>query len=169
MERDAGMKIWVDADACPKVIKDLLFRVAERTGIAVTLVANQYIFIPPSQRISFILVESAFNSADDKIVELCQQKDLVITADIPLAAAAVKKGAFALNPRGEIYDAANIGQILAMRDLMDHLRSGLMEQGSGGPAPFTAKDRANFANALDKFIASQKNLSGFKHVSKGDF
>jgi len=147
------MKIWVDADACPKAIKELLFRVATRTGVAITLVANQYLFVPPLANISFIQLPSGFDVADNKIVELCSPGDMVITADIPLASAAVKKGAFALNPRGQLYDAGNIGQILAMRDLMENLRGGLMEEGSGGPAAFTAKDRENFANSLDKFMA----------------
>ena len=147
------MKIWVDADACPKVIKELLLRVAARTGVLVAFVANQYLSLPAAVNISFIQVPSGFDVADHKIIELCVAGDIVITADIPLAAAIVKKGAFALNPRGQLYDAGNIGQILAMRDLMENLRSGLMEQGSGGPAPFTAKDRENFANSLDKFMA----------------
>ncbi len=147
------MKIWIDADACPRVIKELLFRVATRTGVSITLVANQYLFVPPLPNISFIQVPSGFDVADNKIVELCSPGDIVITADIPLASAVVKKGAFALNPRGQLYDAGNIGQILAMRDLMENLRGGLMEEGSGGPAAFTAKDRENFANSLDKFMA----------------
>lgn len=152
------MKIWVDADACPKVIKELLFKVAERTGIPMTLVANQYIFVPPLPQINFLLVDSGFDMADRKIVELCVTGDMVITADIPLAAAVIKKGAFALNPRGQVYDASNIHQILAMRDLMENLRGGLMEEGSGGPAPFSAKDRENFANQLDKFMARSRSV-----------
>lgn len=147
------MKIWVDADACPKAIKELLFRVAGRTGVSITFVANQYVAVPPAPNISFIIVEPGFDVADQKIVELCAAGDIVVTADIPLASAIVKKGAFALNPRGQLYDASNINQILAMRDLMENLRGGLMEQGSGGPAPFSAKDRENFANQLDKFMA----------------
>ncbi|WP_435640250.1 YaiI/YqxD family protein [Micavibrio aeruginosavorus] len=150
------MKIWVDADACPKVIKDLLFKVAERTGVHITLVANQYLFIPPARNISFIQVEAGFDVADQKIVELCAEGDMVVTADIPLAAAIVKKGAFALNPRGELYDLSNIGEILAMRDLMESLRGGMMEDMRGGPAPFTPKDREKFANQLDKFMTRKR-------------
>ena len=146
------MKIWVDADACPKVIKELLYRVAERTGVAVAFVANKYLFVPPMANLSFIMVEAGPDVADAKIVELCAAGDIVVTADIPLAAAAVKKGARALNPRGDLYDESNIGQILATRDLMDSLRGGMMEEGGGGPAPFTAKDRERFANALDRVM-----------------
>lgn len=147
------MKIWVDADACPKVIKELLLRVAHRVNVPVSFVANKYMFIPSSPLITFIMVEAGSDVADAKIVELCVAGDLVITADIPLAAAAVKKGAFALNPRGELYDDSNIGQVLATRNLMDGLRGSLMEEGGGGPAPFTPKDREKFANSLDKFLA----------------
>ena len=150
------MKIWVDADACPKVIKELLFRVAERTGVTMTLVANQYMFVPAAPHIHSLQVGSEFNAADDRIAALCEPGDLVITADIPLAAEVVKKGAFALNPRGDFYDERNISQLLAMRDMMEHLRGGLMEQGSGGPPPFTAKDRETFTNRLDKFMARMK-------------
>ncbi|MDB5491610.1 MAG: yaiI [Micavibrio sp.] len=151
------MKIWVDADACPKIIKDILFRVAERTGVPVTLVANQYFFVPQTLNVSFIQVEPGFNSADDKIVELCAEGDIVITADIPLADGVVKKGAFALTPRGEFYDRTNIGQVLAMRNLMTDLRSNPMQEGSGGgPAPLTQKDREVFANRLDKFMARRR-------------
>jgi uncharacterized protein YaiI (UPF0178 family) len=146
------MKIWVDADACPKVIKEILFRTADREKVNVTLVANQYIAIPASPYIDFVQVESGFDIADDKIVELCAHCDLVITADIPLAAAIVKCGAFALNPRGELYTAENIGPILTMRNITDSMRSGLSDL-TGGPAPFKHKDREAFANQLDKFLA----------------
>lgn len=145
------MKIWVDADACPKVIKEILFRVADRAQIQVTLIANQYLMIPPSSFISMIQVEPGFDVADHKIVELCEPGDLVITADIPLAADTVKKGGFALNPRGELYTSDNIGPILRMRDIMDSMRSGVTEL-TGGPPSFNQKDRENFANQLDKFI-----------------
>jgi len=150
------MKIWLDADACPKMIKEFLFKVAERTGVQVTLVANQYLFVPQLPNINFILVDPGFDVADQKIIALCDAGDIVITADIPLAAAIVNKSAFALNPRGELYDSHNIGQILAMRDLMENLRSGLMEDGNGGPAPFTPKDRENFANRLDKLMTQRR-------------
>lgn len=146
------MKIWVDADACPRAIKEILFRAADRRQIQVTLVANQYIAIPPSPYISLIQVEAGFDVADHKIVALCEKGDLVITADIPLAAGVVQKEAFALNPRGELYTADNIGPILRMRNLMDSMRSGLSEL-KGGPPTFNQKDREVFANQLDKFIA----------------
>lgn len=150
------MRIWVDADACPKIIKEFLFKVAERTGVQITLVANQYLFVPQVANVDFILVEPGFDIADQKIIELCDAGDIVITADIPLAAAIVKQGAFALNPRGTLYDTRNIGQILAMRDLMENLRGGLMEDGGGGPAPFTPKDRETFANTLDKLMTQKR-------------
>jgi hypothetical protein len=149
------MTIWVDADACPKVIKEILFRVADKRAIQVTLVANQYLQIPPSAYIKMIQVEAGFDVADHRIVELCEVNDLVITADIPLAYAVTQKGGFALNPRGELYTADNIGPVLRMRDLMDSLRSGLSEI-SGGPASFNQKDRENFANQLDKFLTRSR-------------
>lgn len=149
------MTIWVDADACPKVIKEILFRVADKRAIQVTLVANQYLQIPPSAYIKMIQVEAGFDVADHRIVELCEVNDLVITADIPLAYAVTQKGGFALNPRGELYTADNIGPVLRMRDLMDSLRSGLSEI-SGGPASFNQKDRENFANQLDKFLTRNR-------------
>lgn len=151
----ANMTIWVDADACPKAIKDILFRVAEKRRIQVTLVANQYLQIPPSSHIKMIQVKAGFDVADHRIIALCATDDLVITADIPLAYAVTQKGAFALNPRGELYTADNIGPVLRMRDLMDHLRSGLHEI-SGGPASFSPKDRENFANQLDKFLTRKR-------------
>ncbi len=150
------MTIWVDADACPKVIKEILFRAADRRGVQVTLVANQYLVIPPSPFISLIQVEAGFDVADHRIVELCAPGDLVITADIPLAAGAVGKGAFALNPRGELYTADNIGPILKMRDIMDTLRSGVTEL-RGGPPSFNQKDREMFANQLDKFLSRPRS------------
>ena len=146
------MKIWVDADACPKVIKEILFRAADREKVHVTLVANQYISFPPSPYINIIQVGAGFDVVDDKIVELCTESDLVVTADIPLAAAVIKTGAFAINPRGELYTTDNIGPILRMRNLMDTMRSGLSEL-KGGPAPFNQKDREIFANQLDKFLS----------------
>lgn len=149
------MTIWVDADACPKVIKEILFRVAEKRRIQVTLVANQYLQVPSSPHIKMIQVEAGFDVADHRIVELCAEGDLVITADIPLAYAVTQKGGFALNPRGELYTADTIGPVLRMRDLMDNLRSGLHEI-SGGPASFSAKDRENFANQLDKFLTRKR-------------
>ena len=146
------MKIWVDADACPRTVKDFLFKVSDRIGVSITLVANQYLYVPPSPNISFILVEPGFDIADQKILQLCNEGDIVVTADIPLAAAMVKKGGSALNPRGKLYDASNIGEILAMRDLMESLRGGATGENIGGPAPYTSKDFEKFANTLDKFL-----------------
>lgn len=148
------MKIWVDADACPKVIKDILFRVAERTKISVILVANQRLYIPHSEYIEMIQVGEGADVADDEIALQCTAEDLVITADIPLAARVVKKGAIALDPRGSIYDSNNIGEILNMRDFMDSLRGSGVE--TGGPKGFGQKERQSFANALDKFIAQRR-------------
>ena len=144
------MKIWVDADACPRAIKDILFRVADRTEIPVTLVTNQGLRIPDSAYINLIRVGQGADIADDKIVNKCQVGDLIITADIPLAARIVEKGALALDPRGKIYDKNNIGQILDMRNFMDTLRGSGVE--TGGPASFGQKERFKFANELDKFI-----------------
>lgn len=145
------MHIWVDADACPKVIKEILFRVAERAKVPVFLVANQSLVIPASEYIKSIRVASGFDVADNYIVQETKKDDLVITADIPLAAEVIEKGGHALNPRGELYSTETIKQKLVMRDLMDELRgSGEM---TGGPAPLNQRDRREFANQLDRFIA----------------
>ena len=145
------MRIWVDGDACPAVIKDILFRAAIRTKIPLTLVANQPVHIPRSDLISILTVPSGLNVADQKIVELLDPGDLVITADIPLAAHVVNKGATALDPRGELYTDENIGERLTMRNLMDELRGGGMI--GGGPAPFSGNDRQAFANQLDRILS----------------
>ncbi len=145
------MTIWVDADACPKAVKDVLFRAAERAELPVVFVANSYLFLPKSDFIKMLQVEDGPDVADDRIAELCEQGDLVVTADIPLAARAVEKSALALNPRGELYDANNIGQVLGMRDFMDTLRGSGIE--TGGPKSFNARDTSKFANALDRYIA----------------
>lgn len=151
------MKIWVDADACPVVIKEILYRAAIRTGIETILVANAWLRVPPSAHIRSIQVDKGFDVADNHIVQALQAGDLVITADIPLAAQVVAKGAHALNPRGELYSSANIAERLAMRDMMDELRS----QGAeiGGPAAFNQADRQNFAAELDKFIARHNHYT----------
>ena len=133
------MQIWVDADACPGEIKELLFRAAKRTETKVTLVANQPLRTPRSEFIESLLVGGDMNAADRRIVELIKPGDLVITADIPLAADVVAKGAQALNPRGELYTDANIGERVAVRNLLDDLRGGGLV--TGGPANFNAKDR----------------------------
>lgn len=148
------MKVWVDADACPVVIKEILFRAATRTGIMTTLVANKLLFVPPSPNIRAMQVEKGFDVADNKIVELLEAGDLVITADIPLASQVVAKGGFALNPRGEFYTTANIAERLAMRNLMEELRSTGVEL--SGPATFNQSDRQAFAAELDRFLARNK-------------
>lgn len=145
------MKIWVDADACPRVIKDILFRAAERKQIQLTLVANQPLRTPPSPYIKSMVVGAGFDVADDKIVELLSAGDLVITADIPLAAAAIKKQGHALNPRGEFYTPENIQERLAVRNMLDELRGCGVE--TGGPAAFSAGDKQAFANQLDRFLS----------------
>jgi len=145
------MKIWVDADACPVVIKDILFRAADRKQIQVTLVANQYIKTPPSRFINQIQVSSGFDVADDEIVKRMQADDLVITGDIPLAAEVIEKAGIALNPRGELYTKENIKEKLNIRDFMDTMRSSGIQ--TGGQAPLSQTDRQNFANNLDRLLA----------------
>ena len=144
------MKIWVDADACPVVLKDILCRAAERTEVLTTFVANQFIRLPPSRYIKFIKVGRGFDIADNEIVLRVNTDDLVITGDIPLAAEAIEKGGYALNHRGELYTANNIRECLNMRDFMDTLRSSGIE--TGGPAALSQSDRQAFANELDKFL-----------------
>ena len=145
------MRIWVDADACPKVIKEILFRAAERRQISLTLVANKLLYCPPSRVIRALQVPAGFDVADNKIVELTEPGDLVITANIPLAAAVIEKGGHALNPRGELYTVDTIRERLAMRDFMDVLRGSGVE--TGGPAALSQSDRQTFANQLDRFLA----------------
>ncbi len=149
------MQIWVDADACPGEIKELLYRAAERREIKVTLVANQQMRTPSSDFIDSVLVPAGMNVADRRIVELVEPGDLVITADIPLAADVVAKGGQALDPRGELYTDANVGERLAVRNLLDELRGG--GQITGGPANFSAKDRQAFANQLDRWLTATKD------------
>ena len=144
------MNIWVDADACPVVIKEILFRAAERTGIQLTLVANQPVRIPPSRHIKFIQVKSGFDVADNEIVNRLSSGDLVITSDIPLAAEVIEKEGYALNPRGELYSAENIRARLNMRDFMDTLRASGID--TGGPPPLNQSDRKSFADQLDKLL-----------------
>lgn len=145
------MKIWVDADACPVVIKDILFKAAERTHTKMTLVANQMIRTPPSRFISSIQVASGFDVADDEIVERLTSGDLVITGDIPLAADVIAKGGYALSPRGELFTKENIKARLNIRDFMDTLRgSGI---NTGGPPALGPQDRKAFADHLDRLLA----------------
>jgi len=144
------MKIWVDADACPVVIKEILYRAAERTKIPVTLVANQSLEIPASHHISFLQVSQGFDVADNEIVKRMESGDLVITSDIPLAADVIEKGGLALSPRGELYTANNIKARLNMRDFMETLRSSGIN--TGGPPALNQSDRKAFANHLDKIL-----------------
>lgn len=144
------MKIYIDADACPKIIKEITFRASIRVKANLILVANQYMSTPDSEYITSVVVGNGLNVADDKIVELAEEGDLVITADIPLADRVVEKKAFALNPRGKLYTIDNVKESLAMRNLMTDLRNNGME--TSGPPPFTKKDSQEFSNQLDKFL-----------------
>lgn len=145
------MKIWVDADACPKVIKDILFRASERTGIHLTLVANHYIPTPKSSLINAIQVTAGFDVADNEIVKRLGPQDLVITSDIPLAAEVIEKGGLALSPRGELYDKGNIGARLNMRDFMETMRASGID--TGGPPALSHSDRKTFADHLDRWLS----------------
>lgn len=147
-------QIWVDADACPKVIKDILFRAADRVGFSLILVANQGLQIPRSPNISAVQVPAGFDVADNHIVQAANAGDLVITADIPLAAEVIEKGCLALNPRGELYTTETIRQRLNMRDFMDTMRSSGIN--TGGPPSFSLTDRQAFANQLDRYLARSK-------------
>ena len=148
------MKIWVDADACPVVIKEILFRAAEREQVEVTLVANQWIRTPPSRFIRSVQVPAGFDVADGEIVRRVEPGDMVVTQDIPLAALVLEKGALALNPRGELYTAETIAQRLSMRNFMEELRGAGVH--TGGPAEFHARDRQAFANQLDRWLARMR-------------
>lgn len=145
------MHIWVDADACPGVIKEILFRAADRVRLPLVLVANQPIQTPPSPFIRSVQVSRGFDVADGYILQQLEMGDLVITADIPLAAEVVENGGHAINPRGERYTPENIRQRLAMRDFMEEMRSA--GEVTGGPSPLGQGDRKAFANALDRFLA----------------
>jgi uncharacterized protein YaiI (UPF0178 family) len=144
------MHIWVDADACPAVIKDILFKAARRTGLPLSLVANHSMSVPPDKHITLTLVPSGFDAADDYIVEKCEAGDLVITSDIPLASDVLGKNGLALNTRGEEFDKSSIRATLTMRDFMDTMRSS--GEHTGGPKAFSQRDKQNFANALDRLI-----------------
>jgi len=144
------MHIWVDADACPGAIKEILFKAARRTGLPLSLVANHSMSVPPDKHITLTQVPSGFDAADDYIVEKCEAGDLVITNDIPLAADVLAKNALALNNRGEEYDKSSIKQILGMRDFMETMRSS--GEHTGGPKAFSQRDKQNFANALDRLL-----------------
>ncbi len=144
------MKIWVDADACPVAVKEILFRAASRTGVQLTLVANQPMTIPRAENISSIQVAQGFDVADNEIVKRLAEGDLVITGDIPLAAEVIEKGGMALNPRGEMYSANDIKSRLSMRDFMETMRASGVQ--TGGPPPLDKSDRMVFANHLDRLL-----------------
>ncbi len=146
------MKIFVDADACPVVIKEILFKAADRTSVQTILVANQPLYIPKSSYISFIRVHAGFDVADNEIVKRLVSGDLVITADIPLAAEVIAKGGHVLNPRGERYTIESIQSRLSMRNFMESLRESGID--TGGPAPLSLSDRKAFANQLDRILAT---------------
>ncbi len=152
------MTIWVDADACPKTIKEILFRAADRVCIQVTLVANQPIEVPKSRHIAMVRVAPGFDVADNEIVKRLVPGDLVVTADIPLAAEVIARDGIALNPRGELYTRENIRERLNLRDFMDTLRSSGIA--TGGPAVLGPRDRQAFANSLDGWLARQPKLPG---------
>ena len=150
------MKIWVDADACPNVIKDILFRAAQRVRISTILVANQLIKTPPSRYISKVQVRAGFDEADKYIANAVEQGDLVITADIQLASKVIDKDGYALNPRGELYTRDNIRQRLGLRNFMEELRSSGVN--TGGPSSLSQSDRQAFANELDRFLTRSLNV-----------
>lgn len=148
-----AVKIWIDADACPKAVKEVVYKVSGRLKIPVTLVANSYMNVPFDQLITFVKVESGADVADMHIAANVDIDDLVITADIPLASEVVKKGALAINPRGELYDEDNISERLSMRDFMKDLRdNGLV---TGGPEAYSDKDKINFTNSLNKILTKK--------------
>jgi uncharacterized protein YaiI (UPF0178 family) len=147
------MKIWVDADACPAVIKEILYRAARRTETPLTLVANQMLRVPPSPWIRAVQVPGGFDVADQRIASEAEAGDIVITADIPLAAQVIAKGATVIDPRGERLSAANIQERLSMRNFMDTLRSSGVD--TGGPAALSNADRQAFANQLDRLLAKR--------------
>jgi uncharacterized protein YaiI (UPF0178 family) len=151
------MHIWVDADACPVAIKEILFRAAERSQLPMTLVANKPLRTPPSRFIQTVQVSRGLDVADNEITQRIEQGDLVITADIPLAANIIERGGHALNPRGEFYTPDNVREHLSMRDFMDALRSGGVQ--TGGPPPLDLTDRKRFADQLDRFLARLPRVS----------
>ena len=150
---ELSLTIWVDADACPTVIKDILYRAAQRTGIELILVANQPLRVPPARNIRSIQVQAGFDIADNEIARRCNAGDLVISADIPLVAEVIEKGGLALNPRGELYTVNTIRERLNLRDFMDTMRASGVQ--TGGPSPLHQKDRQQFANQLDTLLASR--------------
>ena len=148
------MQIWVDADACPKPVKEILFRAATKREVMVTLVANQPLYTPPSKYIHTVQVPAGFDVADNEIVKRVAQGDLVVTADIPLASEVIEKHAIALNPRGELYTPENIRERLNMRDFMSELRDTGVQ--TGGHASYGNREKQAFANQLDRMLANAK-------------
>ncbi|MCE1184154.1 MAG: YaiI/YqxD family protein [Rhodocyclales bacterium] len=148
------MKIWVDADACPVAIKEILYRAAKRVEVPLTLVANQMLRVPPSPWIRAVQVPAGFDVADQRIAEAAEAGDVVVTADIPLASLVIAKGAAVIDPRGELLDARNIQERLTLRNFMETLRSGGVE--TGGPAALSSADKQAFANQLDRLLARRK-------------
>ena len=153
MGDDHAPQVWVDADACPGAVKEILFRAAERASVQVTLVANQWLRTPPSRYIRALQVQGGFDVADSEIVERVRPGDLVVTQDIPLAARVLEKGGIAVNPRGERYTPDNMAERLSMRNFMEELRGAGVQ--TGGPAAFHARDRQAFANQLDRWLAQR--------------
>jgi uncharacterized protein YaiI (UPF0178 family) len=149
------MKIWIDADACPKPVKEIVFRAAERLGVETILVANQFLRVPPSRHIRAIQVSGGFDVADDYIVQHAEPGDLAVTADIPLAAALVEKQVYVVSPRGQEFTDANVRQQLAMRDFLDTMRGSGVEM-HGGPPAFGERDKQAFANALDRLLQRRR-------------
>jgi uncharacterized protein YaiI (UPF0178 family) len=154
MKTKNQLKIWVDADACPVVIKEVLFKAANRTQTEITLVANHVLHLPPSRYLNFIQVSAGFDVADNEIVKRISAGDLVITSDIPLADEVITKGGLALSPRGELFNKGNIKSKLSMRDFMDVIRSSGVQ--TGGPSPLNQADRQTFANHLDRWLNQAK-------------
>jgi uncharacterized protein YaiI (UPF0178 family) len=153
MSDGPAMRIWVDADACPRVVKDILYRAADKRGVRLVLVANSRFAVPQSAHIEFLQVGSGFDKADEAIIRLAGSGDLVVTTDIPLAAGVIEKGGTGLSPRGEVFTAENIRGRLTMRDFMDELRgSGVM---TGGPSALRPKDRQEFSNQLDRLLRAR--------------
>jgi uncharacterized protein len=159
-----GLHIWVDADACPLVIKEILFRVANRTSTPVTLIANQMLHVPPSPWIKSLQVPSGFDVADQRIASEAHEGDIVVTADIPLAALVIEKRAWVIDPRGDLIDHSTIQAKLTMRNFMEGLREGGVQ--TGGPAAFNARDARNFANQLDRLLVRRSGLLAKSTESK---
>lgn len=147
------MKIWVDADACPVAVKEILYRAANRAQVPLTLIANRMLRVPPSPWIRALQVPGGFDVADQRIAEEAQAGDLIITADVPLAAQVIAKGAVVIDPRGELLNASNIQERLTMRNFLDGLRSSGVE--TGGPPALSSADRQSFANQLDRLLAKR--------------